>query len=302
MKQELIMKNSWDHVSILNKTMSQIVEDYLYEKYTNKSTIENYKRYLTKYFNFLNIQSIQDINIPYAELRLQTANFIHSFKSDATKRLVIASLNEFYKYFIEVYHFPKSPVPSIRLKPRPNKSNTPSATKNEIAKLLKKLYDWRNFSRTDHLLFALIYTLATTGLRISECLQITKNMVQKGELQIVQKRGTIRTMEIPTETQSILKEFFSKYESSSQFVFTGKNHKQLLRQNAYKYIRQNTKKYGCHSFRKSVIEILLEQGYHSHSVAKVSGHASINMIFYYDTRSNKAEIHKKLSTIYNNSL
>ena len=99
MKQELIVQNSWDHVSILNKTMSQIVEDYLYEKYTNKSTIENYKRYLTKYFNFLNIQSIQDINIPYAELRLQTANFIHSFKSDATKRLVIASLNEFYKYF-----------------------------------------------------------------------------------------------------------------------------------------------------------------------------------------------------------
>ena len=189
MKQELIMKNSWDHVSILNKTMSQIVEDYLYEKYTNKSTIENYKRYLTKYFNFLNIQSIQDINIPYAELRLQTANFIHSFKSDATKRLVIASLNEFYKYFIEVYHFPKSPVPSIRLKPRPNKSNTPSATKNEIAKLLKKLYDWRNFSRTDHLLFALIYTLALQDFEFLNVYKLQKIWYKRVNYRLYKKEA-----------------------------------------------------------------------------------------------------------------
>ena len=50
-----------------------------------------------------------------------------------------------------------------------------------------------------------------------------------------------------------------------------------------------------HGFRKSVIEMLIDKGIHNHEVAKVSGHSSINMVFYYDNRDTVAEAHKGLA-------
>jgi integrase len=164
---------------------------------------------------------------------------------------------------------------------------------------LKRLERDKIFSKKDHLRYCLVFTLATTGLRISECLQITKDMLDSGILKIVQKQGRLRSLLLPEKTKEILMDFIELYPSNSSFVFTTESNHVLRRQNAYKYIHELTKKkYGCHSFRKSVIEILLSQNYHSHEVAKVSGHNSINMVFYYDTRDEETSIHAILSDIY----
>ena len=279
---------------ILNKSISKVILEYIYEKYKNQNTIDNYKRYLKHYSEYVGVNILKDLEIPYPDLRLKTAKFISSYKSDNTKRLVIAALKGFYEYIIDVYNYPKSPVPPVRLTPRQNKSLTPSPALNEIREIIKKLNYYKELSRTDYLTYALTYTLATTSLRISECLQITKEMVQKGTIRITQKRGKVRELELPDKTKNILNEFIKTYQNSSLYIFTGSRGRILKRQNAYKYIKTATKKFGCHSFRKSVIEILISKGHHPHEVAKVSGHQGIDMIFYYDNQTDKPRIHKEL--------
>lgn len=281
-----------------NKSISNIIDEYL-TSFTNENTKRTYRCYLMHYCNMLHIESLKSFTLSYYKLYSQTTNFIQSYSSDNTKRIIISCLRDFYNYLQEMFLFPKMPIPHIRLKPRQSKSKTLSATAREITKLLKKLDKNKLFSKKDHLKYCLVLTLATTGLRISECLQITKDMVHSGVLQIVQKQGRLRSLSLPDKTKQILMEFIELYPCNSSFVFTTESNHVLLRQNAYKYIHEITKKkYGCHSFRKSVIEILLKQNYHTHEVAKVSGHSSINMVFYYDTRDYDTTIHNTLVDIY----
>lgn len=136
-------------------------------------------------------------------------------------------------------------------------------------------------------------TLATTGLRISETLQITVKMVEEGIATVVQKRGKTRKLDLPKETKSALVDFIQRYEIKG-FVFQTSTGKVMGRVYAHRLIKQATG-ISPHGFRKSVIEILIEKGVHNHEVAKVSGHSSINMVFYYDNRDTVAEAHKNLA-------
>ncbi|NUM37395.1 MAG: tyrosine-type recombinase/integrase [Candidatus Brocadiae bacterium] len=299
---ETIVKFDRQEVSnleILNKNIFEVLEDYIHEKYSNLNTITSYTLYLTRYLEYIGIRILRDLQIPYPEIRLLTANFINSFSSDSTKRIVSTALKGFYAYLIDVYGYPKSPIPKIKLKPRSNKSFTASADMQEMKRFLKKLENRIILSRTDHLVYALAFTMATTSLRVSECLQITKDMAKNALIRIVQKQGRLRELDMPVETQQVIQFFLDQHPSSSDWVFSAENGEKLRRQNAYKYIKEaSNNKLGCHSLRKSTIEILIEKGYHPHEVAKVSGHQGIEMVFYYDNKNTKTSIHKELGKFF----
>jgi len=301
MSENLIKKEDWEikALDILNKNIFEIIQNYIAEKYSNLETITSYTLYLTRYIEHIKIKILGDLQIPYPELRFLTANFINTYKNDNTKRLVMHALKGFYAYLVEVYGYPKNPVPRIKLKPVQNKSFTSSVNIEDMKKFLKKLENRIVLSRSDHLTYILAFTMATTSLRISECLQITKDMVTSGWVRIIQKQGRMRELELPKETKQVLTAFLLKYPSPEEWVFTKQRGGKLKRQNAYKYIKAaSNKKLGCHSLRKSAIEILIEKGHHPHEVAKVSGHQEIEMVFYYDNRNTQTEIHKELGKFF----
>ncbi len=283
----------------LNKNIFEVINEYINEKYSNLNTITSYTLYLTRYIEYAEIKILGDLQIPYPEIRLLTSNFINSFPSDSTKRVVIMAIKGFYRYLMDVYGYPKSPVPQIKLKPRQNKSFTRSADISEMKKFLKKLENRTTLSHTDHLTYAMAFTMATTSLRISECLQITKDMVKEACIRIVQKQGRLRELDMPVETQHVLKNFIAHHPFPGEWVFCNQKGEKIRRQNAYKYIKDaSNNKLGCHSLRKSTIEILIEKGYHPHEVAKVSGHQGIEMVFYYDNKNSKTNIHKELGKAF----
>lgn len=287
--------NDENLLRILNKSIYETIDDYLYEKYSNENTMSSYRSYITRHVKRIDFQKLQDLNhIHYIDIRKSIVAFIKSFSSANTKRVVISCLRGFWNYLCDVYGYKKNPVPAkMNLPPRQSKSITKSLTFDKIKHLLDKLQSYTKFGFCDHVKYVLTATLATTGLRISEVLQITTSMVEEGCISIVQKRGKTRKLELPPQTQKALWDFICLYDIKGG-VFQTSTRQVMGRVYAHRIVKKATG-ISPHGFRKSVIEMLIDKGIHNHEVAKVSGHSSINMVFYYDNRDTVAEAHKGLA-------
>ena len=283
-------------LEVLEYNIYSVIDDYITEKYSNKNTISTYRSYITKYVETAGIRKLSDLEkIHYSVVRKSVIEFIRLFQAANTKRVVISCLRGFWHYICDVYSYKKNPVPQkINLPPRQSKSTTKSLGIEKLKPLLSKLKRYTKFGYCDHLKYSLVTILATTGLRISEALQITTSMICDGKISVVQKRGKVRTLDLPLQAQHEILEFINKYEVTG-ILFQSSKKKEISRVYAHRLVKQATG-ISPHGFRKSVIEILIASGIHNHEVAKVSGHSSINMVFYYDNRDTKPEAHKTLAS------
>lgn len=318
MSTEIVKNIGLGIVEAKKQPMLSIVDTFLKEL-DKENTRKNYKRYLTRYCEYieekLGVKKLDDFGkIALVRVRENCTEFIkinrikddttkeivEKERADSTKRFVRSILSSFWNYIVEAYDYRKNPVAKLKLGKVPNKSNTKSLAPCDLKKKLKYLYDYRKFSQIDFVACALAYTLAGTSLRISEALQITKDMVERGEIEIKPKGGGTRKIELPKEVTTVLKEYCNTYKekiTDHVFVAVRKSRKTkkievMKRTNASRLLKKYTG-ISAHGFRKSVIEGLIESGVHNHEVAKVSGHASINMVYYYDNRDSKTDAHKE---------
>lgn len=285
--------------TINEKSIHEVIQEFV-SNYTNQNTIRKYSFILLEYFDFINVIKIIELaDLPFFELSHKSTQYLLSNGKPATIRQRNACLNSFYKWLVDFYGFSKNPIRKPRLPEQTKKSNTKSMEGEELKKKLKYLQDYAFYSYLDHLAYVLSYTLITTTLRISEVLQITTDMTEKGEITIVQKRGKVRKIDLPKALVAEITKFTTKYNITGKVFQTSgsrKTRQPITSQHAANLLK---KKVGMspHGFRKTAIEMLRDHGTPSEEIARITGHASVTMIDYYDAKERKPTAQYTLNSL-----
>lgn len=139
----------------------------------------------------------------------------------------------------------------------------------------------------------IFYTLAYTGMRVSELLQLTVEDVGKEEIRVVGKGNKERYISIPDDLNNILKEYLTKRDKTSNKLFSGQR-TAINRQTVHNIV----KKYGelagvhkdlahAHSFRHAYCKMMIEDGNTLDTVAELVGHSDINTTTIYTKKTRK---------------
>lgn len=300
---DIIPRNSLPSFDNRDKGIEDLIEDFL-NLYRNINTQRNYHSILQRYFLQMQIVSLSDfisvLGQNFALLCQETSQYL-SLGSVNTIKLKCSCLNSFYKWFLKVYQVDntRNPVIKPRLPNLRRKAKTKSLPEKDFLEKMEELRTQAGNNYLSHLTYSLALLMGTTSIRISEALQITTEMIEEGTLYFIQKRGEEREMDLPGSIQEALFQFQKKYKIQGYLFQTegerkGISRKPLSRHHAYKLLKENTG-IGCHGFRKSAIEMLINAKVHPSEIVKVTGHASLEMVNYYDGRDKKATEHHILA-------
>ena len=297
MEQEIIKINGVQiveksHQNKFETPIVTIISNFLSTR-SSKHTILAYQKTIVDFCQANNVQVLGDLDRERNELIIAVTNYINSFKAQSTKRQKQTILRNFFVYLQEVYLLSFNPVlKSHKIKVERKKSNTPSMDLKQLQSYYR-LFKGRDIvSYTDNLIYCIYSTLLETGLRISEILQFKVKDLEQEYIEISQKGGRARFTCISADLKKELKKLLDRWDKDSSpdaYIFQRVRSSEPIRyNNATKLLKEATNnKYSCHSIRKSIIENMLEAGYNPSQIARVSGHASLEMVNYYDNRTEK---------------
>lgn len=293
-----------------NKTIEQVVEEFLSLK-NSEQTKRAYRSDVLDFFDKLKINFLSELGrIQYHEVVRLVLNYINSFKK-AEKyypdRVINAktinrkaySLSSFFKFLVNVYNYPKNPVANFTPLKVHRRSTTESLTRGEIYEVLDYLKnnkdkDERHFR--NYLMFLFMFLLALRRNEVAN-LQWKDINLDRQSIMVFQKGGTYKELPLPDNLLKLLREFQNKHGKPSQFIFhpvvnnrTNDTLKPVSTDLIFKIVREvlseviPDKNITPHSFRKTFIELALNNNQDFISIINATGHTSIEMVKYYDTR------------------
>ncbi|PJE58509.1 MAG: hypothetical protein COU81_00355 [Candidatus Portnoybacteria bacterium CG10_big_fil_rev_8_21_14_0_10_36_7] len=285
----------------INSAITQYLEYLEVEKNRSIKTVENYRRYLTRFLNFSKIKKPQDI----------TADFVRQFrlylnreknqvagKNQAemglkknTQNYHLIALRSFLKYLA------KRDVSAL------------SAEKVELGKSSMRQVDFLDGSDLERLLEApnlatlrslrdkaIIELLFSTGLRVSELCALNRNSVdlKKQEFTVRGKGGKVRLVFVSDASADSLKKYLDKRKDALTPLFVRVYNKdqdkklgkdiewRLTTRSIQRLIKKYSIKAGIigkrvtpHTLRHSLATDLLMGGADIRSVQAILGHSSI---------------------------
>ncbi len=293
-----------------NKTIQEVIEEFLNFKNSDQ-TKRAYRKDLETFFMKLKIIYLQDLAyIPFHELVRTVMGYINSFRkaekyqpdkvlNPKTVNRKAYSLSAFFKFLINVYNYPKNPVASFVSLKVQRRSTTVSLKRSEVYEVLefvkkestKSEKDFRNY-----LIFLFLFLLA---LRRNEIVNLKWRDIDldRQSINVFQKGGTYKELPLPDNLLKLLNEFKSLYGKPSPYIFhpvVNNVSKDLLKPITpdliFKIVKDVVgkiipdKKITPHSFRKTFIEIALSNNQDFISIINATGHTTIEMVKYYDTR------------------
>ena len=293
-----------------NKTISDVIEEFLKLK-NSEQTKRAYRNDVSSFFKKLNIYYLYDIaKIPYHEIVKFTLNYINKFRksekyypdrviNSKTVNRKAYSISAFFKFLVNVYNYPKNPVANFTPLKVHRRSTTTSLTRNEIFEILAILKKRKEDSEKefrDYLLLLVMFLLALRRTEIAN-LQWKDINNDRQSITVFQKGGTYKELPIPDSLLTLLFDFREKYGKKSAYIFhpivnnrTGDTKKPISTDLIFKIVRElvskiiPNKNITPHSFRKTFIEQALNNNQDFISIINATGHTSIEMVKYYDTR------------------
>lgn len=305
MEEENISKNI---INLINKFISYI------EVSKNRSlkTVNNYRRYLYRFFNFAKINNVKDINQETIDsfilyLRRQNGTRDGEMKTN-TRNYHLIALRMFLKYLIKMDIKSLSPEKIELAKQQPRQVDF--LEKEE----LKKIIYAPNLIKIDELTklrdISILELLFSTGLRVSELSNLKKENINlsKEEFSIRGKGGKIRVVFMSETAKKTLKEYLNKRIDTSDALFirtdidptkneienlTPRSIQRIVKK--YSKIAGITKKVTPHTLRHSFATDLLYQGADIRSVQEMLGHSSIatTQIYTHITNKRLREVYEK---------
>lgn len=285
----------------------EYLEDFLLYIQTNNyssETLYNYERDLKLFENFLE----KEIKISFDQITKKT---IEQFKAylisrdrkttsgkKAEKKLCSGSINRclssirgYFKYLIKMGHEPLPIVPQNIELLRAEKKHPRVAEFEQLIKLIEfpsqfeknKIVALRNR--------AMLETLFSTGVRISELLNIKKNDIDKtGKIFIKGKGKKERFVYLTPRAQKEIKKYLEvRGQSESPFLFLpyrGKNARQKNKKISPNYLEEKVKKYRellglnipitVHGIRHGFATYLAESGASPVAIQILLGHESLD--------------------------
>lgn len=291
----------------------QYLEYLEIEKNRSTKTLENYERYLNKFFAFANISNPGQID---DELIRQYRLYLNRLKGGndeplkkVTQNYHIIALRNFLKYLA------KRDIKSV------------SADKVELGKQEEREVTFLEPEELSRLLNApegngldvlrdkaLLATLFSTGMRVSELCSLDRDKInlEGGEVTVRGKGGKLRLVFLSDDTKNALRQYlgkrtdidealFTRISRSSQSKGSGDNLR-LTPRSIQRIVEKHATKAGIvgknvspHSLRHTMATDLLRNGADIRSVQALLGHSSVTttQIYTHVTDKQLREVHQR---------
>lgn len=269
---------------MLMTTCNDELEQHLMQREMSPETIRSYKGHndmLIQYFNTKNNGPtfVDDLSTEDLEGYLHYLKHEKAYKP-ASLNVVLNAIRRLYQYAIRKKYVPTNPTADIA-QAKVKRVERPFLNAVEISELLKAI---------DHkLIRLLVRTLAYTGLRISECINLTLKDVdfeKKVILVVNGKGGKDRKIPLSEELSSQLQDYVNiqRPNVASDHFFALKKTGTISDQYVNRELKQAINKLGwtkhvtCHTLRHSFASMLVKNDANIPTVAKLMGHADYRTV------------------------
>ena len=296
----------------IDKLKREFLEYLEIEKGSSLKTVENYDRYLTRFFKFGEITKPKDItdeNVREFRLFLNRQSGIKikgqvgtSMKKN-TQNYYLIALRVFLKYLMK------------------HEIQTLSPDRIELAKIKERSLDLITVEELNRLLSgpngsdlknlrdkAILELFFSTGLRVSELASLDRDLdLSKGEFSIRGKGEKVRVVFLSETARKAIKEYLVKRKDMEEAMFiqistiNKKNFSRLTPRSIERIVKYYaikaciSKKVTPHIIRHSFATDLLQNGADIRSVQMMLGHSNISttQIYTHITDKQLQEVHKK---------
>ncbi len=312
MAEDIEEENTKKPKTDIEKKKREFLEYLELEKGSSLKTIENYDRYLSRFFDFAGIKKAGDIsdeNIREFRLYLnrQKGNKVRG-QTEATMKkntqnYYLIALRVFLKYLMKRDTPALSPdrIELAKIKERGLDLISPE----ELSRLLdspegKELGDMRDK--------AILELFFSTGLRVSELASLNRDLdLSKDEFSVRGKGEKVRVVFLSDSAKRAIKEYLAKRKDMEEAMFVNlpKQEKAPVSRLTTRSIQRIVKHYATkagiskkvtpHILRHSFATDLLRNGADIRSVQMMLGHANISttQIYTHVTDKQLLEVHKK---------
>ncbi len=283
------------------------------ERGRSVKTIENYDRYLSRYFEQMKVKRVADITEPsIREFRLwlnrQPGTGKDSMKR-RTQNYYMIALRAFLKFLrkrgieslsperIELAKLPERQIDLVTAKEIDRLLRAPQEAMEKEKDENKKLHYLRDR--------AILELLFSTGLRIAELCSLDSDLdLSRDEFSVRGKGEKVRVVFLSPAAKAAIREYLAARKDMEEALFVDGRPKALHRitpRDVQRHLKTYTAQAGItgkvtpHTLRHAFATDLLSNGADLRSVQQLLGHASITttQIYTHLTDSHLREIHKK---------
>jgi len=283
--------------------MKQLVDEYIkylkIEKARSPKTIESYKRYLDIFLKLTKVKKpsqITEETIKKYRIYLYDKNL-----KPQTYGYALIVLRNFLRFLLKKGI--KTFNPELIELPKLHQREILILREEEVVRLLSAPKGQSLKEKRDK---AILETLLSTGLRLSELVSLNKDQVnfKEGEIIIKGKGGKIRAVFLSSSAKEAIKSYLKERNDFEEALFVNlKNPPKRLTPRAVEKIvsfwaRKSgiTKKVTPHTLRHQFATKLLKNGVDLRSVQALLGHSNLSttQIYTHLTREDLKEIHKRV--------
>ncbi len=276
-----------EFMSELKQLFDKFIEYCEIEKGYSTHTIKSYKHSLDQFYDMLNssgyqINHIEELNPNHIRNFPAYLNSRKDSKSSIKQKL--SALKSFFKFCVKKKIIPNNLTRGIA-SPKLDKKLPTYLQKNEINQLLEKLY---NTDKIDYLNIALIELIYSSGLRISEALNLKLSDIDFNSqtIRVLGKGNKERIIPVGSNAIKALRNYLPFRNKPvfefKEYIFLGNNGKPLNPSSAYRRIQKALKditdspKKSPHVLRHTFATHLLDNGADIQSVSDMLGHSSLS--------------------------
>ena len=248
------------------------------EKNASSHTLLNYRLDLGNFKDFLKEAQVGDVD--YLFVRKYLAQLKEKNLSARTMGRKLSSLRSFFRFLVKEGYIKVNPVDAIT-SPKQEKTLPKFLTEEDVVRLIEAPDRETLKGLRDH---AILETLYSTGIRISELISLTEEAVDfiGATIRVLGKGKKERVVPIGERALRAIRNYLARRKGTSRFIFLNKNKKPLgargFRKEMDKYIRLISLKehISPHTLRHSFATHLLNRGADLRSVQELLGHANLS--------------------------
>jgi integrase/recombinase XerC len=292
----------------LPRNLIQPFLDYLkYQKRYSAHTIRAYHDDLLQFFEFLQMQFAEVVlaEIGHNHVRSWLVSLKENDISSKTINRKISSLKSFFKYLVKTNVLEQTPMARV-ITPKISKRLPDFIRENEAGRLVRSLEnteDWKSLNTK--MLIMLFYT---TGMRLSELVNLKENQVDFGKKQVkvLGKGNKERVIPIGQEVVSMIKDYLThkkkEFGSADLALLVTEKGKKMYPKYPYLLVKsflgseiKTLNKKSPHVLRHSFATHLSNNGADLNAIKELLGHSSLaaTQVYTHNTIEKLKNVHKK---------
>ena len=272
----------------MNQEIMLLIDKYLenitIKKNLSKNTFFSYKNDILQFVDYLNLSTIDDINLIKIEAYL---DFLSSNYSESSHCRKLSSLKVFFNFLCEKNIIESNPLDSIRF-PKLRRTIPKIISEKQIINLINLSYSDNSYKGLR--LSLMLEIMYATGIRVSEMVSIKLGDLADDytSVLILNKGKSQRIVPFISKVQIILKKFLdtSKFENKDKSIFLFPSNSKLghiTRNRFFQILKDLALKSGIdkknlspHKIRHSFASHLLDRGVDLRIIQESLGHKDIS--------------------------